>query len=150
MNESGFIVETGMPLAGFIICYALVCIATLVFVVMEYRRWKLSPWIVAGSVILIMFTSFIWLVVSYAISRKLRNIKVERRFVQLKIALSWFVVIGMFVFNLFCQFFCRRIAGGEWTDELAACCALSCIFGFMIFAIWMNAKLNLFLKTSEK
>lgn len=145
MSESGFINELGLPLVGFIICFALIYITSLVFAVREYRMWDFSFSILLACGLLIVAVPFIWLIVAYAVRRRLYDLNADKRLVSLKLALGWAVTIGTIAANGICQLFCLHTIDDVFASEIGLCCSLSCSLLFMIFAIWMNGKLNVLL-----
>lgn len=129
-------------LAGFIICALLLYAAAIVFTVYEYRRWKLSGWVIALAVILFVVSPFIFPVVEHIARPKMRACGVDRRIINLKLALAWFVPIFSSVGNGLCTYFCNRVVDRDFSGELALCCNLSCLLLYLVFMIWCNARLN--------
>lgn len=129
-------------LAGFMVCYLLVCAVSLVFAVREYRAWNLSGNILLFAGLLLIAAPFIWPLVSHAVQRKLQERSVDCRILKIKLAFSWFVVLAMIVGNRVCTVFCKYTVDRMYSEELALCCALAFVFLIMLFGLWLHAKLN--------
>lgn len=150
MDELNFTREQDFTLIGFVCGVLLIYLVSIIFAIKEYRKWNFSFWILAVTPFLIVAPPFIWLLVAYPVRRILRKRKYDFRLIQLKFSLTWFVVISMMVANPICTFICRHTVARCYSDELALCCSLTWMFVFMVFAIWMNKKLNILLETLKK
>ena len=64
------------------------------------------------------------------------------RIVRLKLAIAWFVPVLAAAGLWLCGFFCNAVVDAAFSEELAACCGLSCVFLSMISTIWVSARLD--------
>ncbi len=131
---------SGFTLLGLIVGTGILYIISLVFAVLEYKRWHISSGILILCAFLFFIPQIIWPIVSHAARRVGTNM--DRNTARIKLALSWFLVVGMVVANGLSTYFCRQTVSVEFADELALCCSYAWLFVAMLFVPWINLKLN--------
>ena len=119
-------------LRGFVVCYLLTYAAGILFAVLEGRRWNAAARTVPPAVVLIVFAPLIFPVVAHLVRPRLRARGVDARIVRLKLAIAWFVPVLAAAGLWLCGFFCNAVVDAAFSEELAACCGLSCVFLSMI------------------
>lgn len=129
-------------LRGFVVCYLLTYAAGILFAVLEGRRWNAAARTVPPAVVLIVFAPLIFPVVAHLVRPRLRARGVDPRIVRLKLAIAWFVPVLAAAGLWLCGFFCNAVVDAAFSEELAACCGLSCVFLSMISTIWVSARLD--------
>lgn len=129
-------------LAGFGVILVIVYAAALVFAVREQRRWKFTAWAIALAVILFPVSFFVFPIAVHFARPKMREAGVDRRIIRLKLVLAWAVPVFVIVGTQLCAIFCNRLADGEFSGELAACCSMACVFLYELLLIWVSSLLD--------
>lgn len=132
----------GFTLAGFVILAGIGTVAGIVFAVDQYRRWKFTGWSIPLAMMMAVVSPFIFPVIAHLSRPRMHALGVDRRMINLKLWLAWFVPIFTSVGIKLCEFFCNRVVDHDFSEELALCCGLCCVLLYQIFMIWMIARLD--------